>query len=185
MDGFSKWLKEVMHLTAPGMLYLISLILFIILFTKTSIKIDDYSIFYKNPLLILFFGLFCSYIIGLSVDYASRYVIWKIRPKFYNEFKKSIKTNGESEFQVTQTRFIMFRHLVLSFFILGILILVNIEKDDLKVFWPLFIMIAICLIILVLAYLYMRKVYYILIKGKLFRIIKKYKFTIIHAYITC
>lgn len=160
MDNFTNWLKEVMHLIVPGIVYTIDLLLFVLIWTNQSIPID-YNLITGNIVLFFFILLFFAYVTGQITQHAFQRVLWWIKPEFSKENKRLVKKiKDKSEPQKNNRRtMLMYRYLFISILILLILIIASsIVKSNSADYKLIVTIILGYLVLTVFAYLYVRTI---------------------------
>lgn len=137
MDSLYKWIREVLHLLIPGLIYFIDLVIilqyssdFVIVHILQDNK--DYLIY------LVFIIIMISYILGYTINLAVQNLIWSIKPKLKSEFKALLTSNNDVNLKYKEYFFnlIMHRHLIISFFLLGpILVFCRFENGLFKFKW--------------------------------------------------
>jgi hypothetical protein len=124
-DSIFKWIREVLHLLIPGLIYFIDIAI-IIQYSSNFVWMDfiksnnDYLIYFVFLITVI------SYILGYTLNLAVQNFIWLIKPSLKDEFKKSL--NADNSLQIRYKEYfyslIMLRHLIISFLLLGPILLI-------------------------------------------------------------
>lgn len=147
MDSVFQWTTGSLYIIVPGLIYLVVAFFLILIaigkFDLTFIKsMNNYLTFIF--ILILIF----SYILGLSCQIVLEKIIWLIHDsseKTFDNIIKHLDNQGKPysdleifSLSVSYSKLLMFRHLVISFFLLFIALSVwlnNYESKNLKIKW--------------------------------------------------
>jgi hypothetical protein len=160
MEPLSNWLVDSFYFTVPGFVYFIAI--FILLNWYVNFNLLDFLKSHKKYFsYFLVLIIVASYIIGVVAIFTTqRFITW-IFPDFLI-IAPGLKCKSSEfldNFKSARQDFLMLRHLILSFFVLSIALIIHYRgKNTDKAKIRYIIVWVVMLIILVLAYFFQRDV---------------------------
>lgn len=120
MEPLFNWIREVLFLLLPGIIYYFNLFFFTLSITNQNFstvaeQFENYQAFTVVLVILI------SFILGFTVNLVLQGFIWFLRPDLKKRFKQTINSNNllGKKFHWYYQNLIMIRHFIVGFFFMG------------------------------------------------------------------